>query len=520
MKLLKGIIIHPFLFALFPILALLAYNITEVDPRVAVRSIVISLIGTIILLILIFLLTRSWKKAGLAATLFLVLFFSYGQVYEFLQQNTFFGFSFGRHRFLILIYLLLLFVGMWSIFRKSIDLTNATLALNVVAILLLIFPLFQIANFTIHALFSEYRLAKISPNTEPLIPANLHNLPDIYFIILDGYTRSDALLNDYGFDNSTFLDNLRSMGFYVADCSRANNTATPGALEITLNMNYLPALRDELTAQGMSQDDIGIMINQSQVRKLLESIGYKTVAFDSGFEWSRLPDADVYLQYAAASHEIPVLQPFEAMLIRSTALLVWFDKSSKSILEYTDIPFTDTSFPIKDHINRQLFILDQLPRLPYLPGPKLVFAHIIIPHGPLVFEANGEITTDPGFYGGKLGEPVDDQHLAQGYVNEVQFINSRITGILRQIITESEVPPIIVMMGDHGLRNDNRYENLNSYYLPGIGAENLYSTISPVNSFRVIFNTYFGTHYDLLPDGSYDQFGVPVPETSQDCLQQ
>ncbi len=396
---------------------------------------------------------------------------------------------------------------------------SATQFLNVVGILLLIYPAYQIISHTIHTSLSEDRLAKISPNTDPLILADPTMLPDVYFIVLDGYTRSDALLDDFGFDNSAFLETLRKMGFYVADCSRANNSATAGALEIALNMDYLPALRNELIAQGFSEDDIGILIKQSQVRKLLESIGYKTVAFDSSFKWSQISDADVYLQYPDPSFEIQVLQPFEALLIRSTALMLWTDAVRNNLADYIHAPSSGISFPVKDHANRQLFILDELPRLASLPGPKFVFAHIIIPHGPFVFEANGDITTDSGFYSGKYNEPVDEEHLVKGYLNEVQFINSRITDILQTIVTESLQPPIIVVMGDHGLKNDNRFENLNAYYLPGEGAGNLYPTISPVNSFRLIFDTYFGTHFGLLPDASYDQFGVPVPETSPVCLQ-
>ena len=30
--------------------------------------------------------------------------------------------------------------------------------------------------------------------------------PDIYYIILDAYARDDSLLEDYGFDNSPFLN--------------------------------------------------------------------------------------------------------------------------------------------------------------------------------------------------------------------------------------------------------------------------------------------------------------------------
>ena len=64
----------------------------------------------------------------------------------------------------------------------------------------------------------------------------------------------------------------------------------------------------------------------------------------------------------------------------------------------------------------------------------------------------------------------------------------------------------------------NRYEILNAYYLPGDGAESLYPTITPVNSFRVILDKYFGENFPLLPDVSYNQSDQPVPETSPACL--
>jgi hypothetical protein len=48
---------------------------------------------------------------------------------------------------------------------------------------------------------------------------------------------------------------------------------------------------------------------------------------------------------------------------------------------------------------------------------------------------------------------------------------------------------------------------LNAYYLPGEKKDLLYDGISPVNSFRVIFNEYFNENYELLPDISYFSSG-------------
>ena len=515
----KRLIIHPFTFALFPILALLAHNITEVVPRVALRSILISLAAAVVLLLVVALITRNWQKAAITTTLVLVLFYSYGQVYEFLQAHSIFGLNFGRHRYLAIIYAVLLLVGLWTVLFRSKNLTIPTQMLNIIGVLLLIYPLYQIVSYSLHTSQSEQRLSVVTPNVDTSVLTKPKNLPDVYFIVLDGYERGDALLKDLNFDNSAFLDKLTSMGFYVANCSRSNYGSTHESITVTLNMDYLPALRSEMEAQGFTNsEDLWILLKQSKVRSLLKSMGYKTVAFESGFEWTRLRDADIYLQYTGVPYEMQVFQPFEAMLIRSTALLIWSDSTYKALPAYTKTIFNVTKFSFEDHINRQLFILDQLPRLTSIPGPKFIFAHILIPHPPFVFTATGAIQTNPDFYSADGFRPIDGEHEAVGYLNEIQFLNIRMSDILHTIITNSAVPPIIVLMSDHGSSFVDHNLNLGAYYLPDNGKQALYPSITPVNSFRVIFDQYFGANYDLLPDISYEK-GVPLPEAYPECSQ-
>jgi hypothetical protein len=51
--------------------------------------------------------------------------------------------------------------------------------------------------------------------------------------------------------------------------------------------------------------------------------------------------------------------------------------------------------------------------------------------------------------------------------------------------------------------NIARLAILNAYYLPGVDSDLIYPSISPVNTFRLILNTYFGADLPLLPDESY-----------------
>ena len=85
------------------------------------------------------------------------------------------------------------------------------------------------------------------------------------------------------------------------------------------------------------------------------------------------------------------------------------------------------------------------------------------------------------------------------------------------------MPPIIIIQGDHGPSHfdvPSRMAILNAYYFPDHEFA-VYPEITPVNSFRLLFNNYFNTDFDLLEDVSYYsqypnayQFEV-IPNTCQ-----
>jgi len=277
-------------------------------------------------------------------------------------------------------------------------------------------------------------------------------------------------------------------------------------------MEYLPNLGGYLEELGT--DDIWILLKQSRVRRLLEGAGYKTVAFDTGYEWSNLRDANIYLSLGADSYSLQQVTPFESLMIKSTALLILTDSQT----QFLRSKFESVNFPFSDHVRLQNFILGQIPLVASDPAPTFAFVHLLVPHVPFVFAPDGSVVDDPLFYNGKLAWPGDDVHRTLGYANQVEFIDRKVVEIITEILNTSSTPPIIVIMGDHGLLGENRFEILNAYFLPGDASEALYPSISPVNSFRLIFNKFFGTNFGLLPDVSYDQSGQPVPETSPACL--
>lgn len=475
--------LHPVLFALYPILALLSFNISEVAVYSGYRSMLVSLGFSSILLIVFRFVFRDWRRAALASTIILILFYSYGHLYIALKGIVWAGIYIFRHRIMIPVWVVAGLGLMWWVARRSLNLSTITSTFNVIGLFLLVLPVYQLAS---HPFRSRINKNAAQEDSKTLSLAVGDTPPDIYYIILDGYGRSDVLKNEFGFDNSEFLNTLRGLGFYVADCSQSNYAETELSLASSLNFNYLDALGDHFIAGTKDLSDLESLIKDSAVRRSLEAAGYKTVAFATGFNWTQWDDANYYLspQYRAGN-----LNEFESLLVETTFARIIQDSA---LLGQQD---SGSSL----YRQRTLYVLDKIDKLSYIKEPKLVFAHIIIPHPPYVFGPNGDPVAMED-----VGTTKSDREDAL-YRDQAIYISNRMQEIVPRIISNSARPPIIIIQGDHGptVAKDakTRMRNLSVYYFPGVDAP-LYPTITPVNTFRVIFNIYFGQNLPILKDKS------------------
>jgi hypothetical protein len=505
---------HPLLFAAYPVLLLLAVNIHEVSISVLWRPLTLVVCGVMLCLLMFKLLLRHWGKASLVTSFIIIFFFSYGRLYEFLKKTSLAEIGIVRHRYLVVIFLVLLVAGIWLIIKYIRDTKPATGILNIISVILVAIPLFQITIYNLNTSSGERAVEEWTPGTSLLSLDTQADKPDVYYIILDTYARADRIEAELGYDNSDFITGLEDMGFYVAGCSRSNYNNTHNSIVSSLNMSYLPELYAAGAEQGIAIPDIWMLIKPNAVRRNFETLGYKIVAFDSGFEWTRIDDADLYLERSADAYGIQFINPFEQMLIDTTPLKMYTDFLYKS---HVDKYFGGTH-PQASFIGLEEFILDELPKLTTISEPTFTFAHIDIPHPPYVFSPDGYLT-DPGYWSVPVKGAVDEEHFRSGYIYAVEYINQRILSIVSEILANSSTPPIIILQGDHGYGEGDNFPILNAFYLPGINRSVLYPTISPVNSFRLIFNEYFGSNLLLLPDQSFLVTDVtnPVPELLPDC---
>ena len=502
---------HPFLVAIFPVLALLAYNVAEIKLSEAARSLIWVFSLAVALLLITRLIVRDWYKAALVASLALILFSSYGHFYNFLEPFSLAGFAIGRHRFLAPLYLALFGLGVSWITRSKVDVQILTRALNLVSVTVVVIPLAQILIYSAREASAE--IAAPSTGLQQLSYLEGKSPPDIYYIILDGYSRDDVLNDFYGYDNSAFLEDLTASGFYIARCSQSNYSQTQLSLSSSLNLNYLSELVQDISETRSDRVGMPRLIKHSLVRQLLEELGYTMVAFETGYYWTQVEDAGVYISpKSSVTNLLDItggLSGFESLLIKTYAGLILADGA-------TVLPRfmqAELDHPKEIHRQRILFTLDQLGKLASMPGPKFVFAHIVSPHKPFVFGPQGERVEHKG---DAIG----------GYRDQVAYLNLRLVPLLQKIISDSATPPIIVIQGDHGgveTSGKDRLAILNVYYLPDGGNQGLYESITPVNTFRLIFNHYFGGQYEFLEDASYysvykTPFALaPVPNSRPGC---
>jgi len=296
----------------------------------------------------------------------------------------------------------------------------------------------------------------------------------------------------HGFDNSKFVNALEERDFVVASRSQSNYPRTIVSLSSSLNMQYLDKM-----SLAMGDSDLWWPVNDavqhSEVRRVLQNWGYQTFFFATNLDFSDIRDGDFY------ETPFPVqLDLFSGLFMNQTNLRLLAEIDQLGIA----IPSYDT------HRQMILYDFERLPEIAAMESPKYVFVHIVSPHPPYVFDHAGNPVDPPYPYTLSAEEHA-------GYIEQLQFINKAVLATIDGILANSESSPIIIIQGDHGpgtLTNFDslkdtclyeRYSILNAYHLPGVTKNSVPMDLSPVNSFRFIFNTYFKSDLEILPNRQY-----------------
>lgn len=488
-------VLHPFLFALFPVLFLYNRNSAEIPFEQVYRPVVIILSVTLAALVLLRLALRDWHQAGLLVTLGLALFFSFGHADGYLSDAIEAARP-ERNWGLAALWLGLFAAGAWLAIRFG-RLEGITRAFNLAG-------LFLVGWNGLGALGGLAERPALRPVWWDESPAVYHPLvdeipkpglvtgkPDIYYIILDGYAQGSVLEDIYDLDNQDFFNFLHESGFTIAEDSHANYPQTILSLTSALNFAYLPDLLSANPNQ-YSRAPLMPLLGESRLVRFLRGQGYRIVALESGYESTDLRSADIFMPSPLK------LSPLENQILSTSAARL-------------------AVFELQTGIYRQEIIerFHAAAGLALLEGPKFVFIHLVVPHPPFVFDRQGglvlpdDLTIADGSHYPRPGAVY-----AARYREQLLYVNTLAEELLRSILTQSAEPPVILLQADHGpgayldwesLENSclrERLSILNAYHLPAANV-NISANITPVNSFRLVLDAYFDTRLGALPDRSF-----------------
>ncbi|MCC7119776.1 MAG: hypothetical protein IT310_14720 [Anaerolineales bacterium] len=481
---------HPLALSAYAVLALLASNAGQVAPSAGLRALLASLTFGALVFLIVWLFFRQSHKAAFLTSLLLALFFTYGHAYIALAEE------FPDAHYAIWLNLGWAALGLvficWAS-RPQLTFVSATPTLNTVALALMLMAVtqmdFGLGRGSVHRLGAQN-----APVEEGL--TRPENPPDVYFFLMDSYARSDLLKSAYGFDNRAFDEALTERGFYVATCSQSNYVRTELSLGSSLNMQYLQDLDPAFSPESTKRKVLWDALKHNAVRYNFETLGYQTINFATGFDWLEIRDVNQFMSPPAITSG---MSEFEGLFLRTTLARYAQDWGWVDPDYILGVGFRD----------RFTYIFNSVDEITQNPQPTFAYIHLISPHPPFVFDAEGNPTYPPDYWNKQRQYPADLYQ--KGYLNQVQNLNRNMLNAVDTILKNSATPPIIIIQSDHGpwlQTKEKRMRNYTALYFPG-HADILYPTVTPVNVFRLVFDAYFGGKYDILKDVSYFS---PVPK--------
>jgi hypothetical protein len=482
---------YPYLIVSIPILNLFSTNIHFVNLEDIYRPLFWILSITALLVLLLNIILKHLHKASLFSSLGIFLLLVYGHGYLGLANTP----DLQRHRNIIAAVIIIFLLGGFVFTRIIKNYQEFGRTLTFVSLFWIASIFIQIGGFQWNLYQANTSVEKINDEKLQTLGSSNLDLPDIYWVILDGYTRSDVLRSDYNYDDTTMIDGLEDLGFYVAKCSQSNYPNTVYSLTSAINLNYLQDFLDNL--------DILPSWASSTLIRTLRNYGYQIITFKNSVRGHFDLGEDVLIQRAGKT--VPGiglfgnLTEFELLVFNTSILRVFKDGEGL----FGDDFSRNASY--NEHYFQTIFNIDSAQNLSNYGSPKFVLLHIIAPHDPYVFSPDGKYSN------ANIGNQI------KGYATNVEYLGNTIPNALGNIIENSDSPPIIIIQGDHGPTGtksaDNRMKILNAFYFPDeIPYTSLYPEISPVNNFRVLLNSYFDGKYPLLDDKAYYTYGTKVSE--------
>ena len=489
-KISRSPLLYPFLFAAYPIVFLWGQNRGSSVPGWDLFKVVAAvLVVTGIVFALLSWALHDVSRGALATAIIMLLALTFGRAAAVFDVVI----GMPEHTAILCAWVLFGVTGV-LVARGLQSPERATPTLNLIAAILLVMNIVPAA-----ASLGRGAAPNVSARTD-LPPGVLHAPPgqlrDVYYVIFDRYAGPRTLSDLYGYDDTPFVSALREDGFTVVDNALANYPQTTHSLASSLNMTTLDGLAEAVGVDASDRAPLQASFTNPTVVRAFRTLGYKYEHVGSWWSVTWVdPTADHNFVYGGVPEFAKVF--LDTTIEPTVAQLTNIDSATFERQAYDRIAFQEQS----------------LQQIAQDPAPTFTFAHFLLPHPPYVFAPDGSYVPPGG-----------DRSDEQAYIDQLRYTNDFIVSLEQELRAAPGPQPIIVIQSDEGPhppRLDIPYELkqawseasvedlgrklriLNAYYLPGLKRDPIYADITPVNSFRVILDAYFGADLPLLPDRTF-----------------
>lgn len=327
--------------------------------------------------------------------------------------------------------------------------------------------------------------------------------PNIYFVLLDGYPRQDSL-EALGIENGPFIRDLEERSFTVAPRSHTNYHNTLLTLTSMFSGKYLadvPELAPRAADQAATVRQLSRALNRAVLLDDLRLRGYTIVASPSAYGPTTVFSADVLMASGRVNH-------FDLWVLNRTYL--------GDLLSITSSRLVDGW--LRDAVLAPMRDAVAVAAAPS-ESPRFMFAHVLSPHPPFLFDASGELPDVKACYASGcslwtserkvLG--ISPSEYARLLADQIQFINGEVVNMVDQIV-EHDPTAVVILFGDHGIRFDagvsvEYFRNFFAARTPG--HIDLYpDDVSPVNVLVGVENAYLGSAFPIREYEAWESKGL------------
>jgi hypothetical protein len=477
--------LHPILFAVYPILFLWSQNVGEAGPADVGDVLAATFLAAIAVTALAWLAFQDRARGALLVAPVILGFLIYGHVANF-------GLPPQAHHAGWLAIVTAALVAALKLPDRWIDRIDR--GLRVVAVALVAIALVTILPTEIE-----------EATTPRIVVAAGRTLPgetsapkrDVYWLVYDRYGSDRSFEVGYGVEND-LTPWLEDQGFAVLKDSHANYVGTSLSLATTMNMTPLDELAKAVPQTSGSYEPVYRTLQGSLVTRQFQALGYTYLHLGSWWNPTRTDSA------ADRNYNADGVSDFTSAVVEESLVPVLAEAFLPE-----ELPPTESA----KHLKHNAWALDVLDRLPRESGPKFVFAHVLLPHPPYVFDRDGRYIESPQAAG--ISE-------VDGWHGQLEYTNSRLRAFISSLLAKPEnEQPIIILQADEGpwpesyginkygfnwaTASDREVEMkfgiMNAWYVPGgTDALGLRQDQTAINTFPVLFDGYFGVDYPMLPD--------------------